>query len=199
MSQLQNILTPRTVRRSRPFIVNQFAKILTSLNDDISSDSESDDLPPRYKITDGILNGTSRSMIKSWLYHGKRWADMKQIAEPVSIMQRIRGSNTGQIWRNVSIECESTFTRLLSILAHLAHHHCFGLIGSEKGYRNAYEEAEFVQTTWRNYWMAHQRYQTLCLPCISYEKEKSQKARFAGRYTSSILPNNIGNATAAMN
>ena len=47
--------------------------------------------------------------------------------------------------------------------------------------------------------MAHQRYQTLCLPCISYEKEKSRKARFAGRYTSLILPNNIGDATAAMN
>jgi hypothetical protein len=32
LSQLPNILTPRTVKRSRPYLLNQFAKILTSLN-----------------------------------------------------------------------------------------------------------------------------------------------------------------------
>jgi len=181
MSQLPNILTPRTVRRSRPFIVNQFAKILTSLNDDISSDSETDDLPPRYKITDGILNGTSRSMIKSWLYRGKRRVDMKRIAEP--LIQRERGEY-----------CEQCLSRKELKVQTLVE---FDKI--EKGYRNAYEDAEFVQTTWRNYWMAHQRYQTLCLQCISYEKEKLRKARFAARYTSSILPNSIGDATTAVN
>jgi hypothetical protein len=89
LSQLPNILTPRTLKRSRPYLVNQFAKILTSLNDEISSDSEADDITPRFKATDGILNGPLRSVMKSWLYHAKRRVVMKRITE--SLIQRERG------------------------------------------------------------------------------------------------------------
>ncbi|KAK7253719.1 hypothetical protein SO694_00002341 [Aureococcus anophagefferens] len=37
-----SILTPRTLRRSRPYLINQFTRILNQLNQDISSDSEDD-------------------------------------------------------------------------------------------------------------------------------------------------------------
>jgi hypothetical protein len=86
--QLPNILTPRTVKRSRPYLLNQFAKILTSLNDEISSDSETDDTSPKFKATDGILNGNSRGMMKSWLYRAKRWVVMKRITEPLILRER---------------------------------------------------------------------------------------------------------------
>lgn len=88
LSQLPNILTPRTVKRSRPYLLNQFAKILTSLNDEISSDSETDDVSPRFEATDGILNGTSRGMMKSWLYRAKRRVVMKRITEPLIVKER---------------------------------------------------------------------------------------------------------------
>jgi hypothetical protein len=88
LSQLPNILTPRTVKRSRPYLLNQFAKILTSLNDEISSDSETDDTSPKFKATDGILNGNSRGMMKSWLYRAKRRVVMKRITEPLILKER---------------------------------------------------------------------------------------------------------------
>ena len=48
VSQLPAILTPRTMRRARPYLIAQFTKILGSVNPDISSDSESDDDRPRF-------------------------------------------------------------------------------------------------------------------------------------------------------
>merc|ERR1711968_13549 len=43
VSQLPAILTPRTLRRSRPYLIAQLTKILGSVNPDVSSDSDSDD------------------------------------------------------------------------------------------------------------------------------------------------------------
>ena len=43
INQLPSILTPRTLRRSRPYLINQFTRILNQLNQDISSDSDDGD------------------------------------------------------------------------------------------------------------------------------------------------------------
>ena len=39
---------------------------------------------------------------------------------------------------------------------------------------------EFIQMLWRKHWERHQRYLTLCLPCISLQKEKERNARLTG-------------------
>ena len=43
LSQLPDMLTPRVTVNQRPYLINQFARILGQVNDDISSDSDSDD------------------------------------------------------------------------------------------------------------------------------------------------------------
>jgi hypothetical protein len=61
------------------------------------------------------------------------------------------------------------------------------LINRENNFLEKYDDVEFVQTTWKNFWDLHQKYQTLCLPCISSLKEKARKARFGSPPTSSGL------------
>jgi hypothetical protein len=52
------------------------------------------------------------------------------------------------------------------------------LIRRENEFLEKYDDAEFVQATWKNFWEMHQKYQTLCLPCIFMLKEKARKSRF---------------------
>jgi hypothetical protein len=52
------------------------------------------------------------------------------------------------------------------------------LIYRENSFLEKYDDIDFVQATWKIFWDLHQKYQTLCLPCISSMKEKAQKARF---------------------
>eukprot|EP01037_Dinobryon_pediforme_P019263 gene19263-19656_t len=42
INQLPQLLTPRTMRRSRPYLINQFARIINARRDDISDDSDKD-------------------------------------------------------------------------------------------------------------------------------------------------------------
>ena len=43
LSQLPDMLTPRVSSQQRPYMINQFARILGQVNEDLSSDSDSDD------------------------------------------------------------------------------------------------------------------------------------------------------------
>ena len=90
ISQIPNIMTPRTLRRSRPYLANQFSRILTSLNKDISSDNEEDDGGPVCMVNEGAFSGPSRNIVKFWLRRAQRRVQMRKIAEP--LIQRERGN-----------------------------------------------------------------------------------------------------------
>lgn len=68
VNQLPSLVTPRTLKRSRPYLINQFARILNQLNRDISSDSEdgSGDFGPV------ALTATSRKLIRWWLAKARK-------------------------------------------------------------------------------------------------------------------------------
>ena len=63
ISQLPTILTPRTMRRSRPYLLNQFQRILGALQADVSDDES--DMDEAYGPV--ALNGQSRALIRWWL------------------------------------------------------------------------------------------------------------------------------------
>ncbi|KAL4160127.1 hypothetical protein PRNP1_000698 [Phytophthora ramorum] len=65
VNQLPSILTPRTLRRARPYLLAQFAKILDSLNPQVSDDDEEDDGRPRFGPV--TLSAPSRTIIRLWL------------------------------------------------------------------------------------------------------------------------------------
>jgi hypothetical protein len=81
VAQLPKLLTPRTLRRSRPYLIAQFAKILGTVNDEISSDSSSDDdVTRRFGAVD--LSTTSRTLIRMWLNLARRRMRLKDVVRP---------------------------------------------------------------------------------------------------------------------
>lgn len=80
INQLPTILTPRTLRRSRPYLINQFTRILNALNQDISSDSDKDD-GPKFGIP--ILNAPTRKLLRWWLQQAQRRLKLREVVQPL--------------------------------------------------------------------------------------------------------------------
>merc|ERR1712164_224283 len=83
VAQLPSILTPRTLRRSRPYLITQFTKILGSVNPDISSDSQSDEDPDKPKFGPVALSAQSRNMIRMWLAQARRRRRLREVVQPI--------------------------------------------------------------------------------------------------------------------
>merc|ERR1711990_1129473 len=82
VAQLPSILTPRTLRHSRPYLITQFTKILGSVNPDVSSDSDSDD-DGRPKFGPVALSTTSRSIARLWLAQARRRKRLREVVQPL--------------------------------------------------------------------------------------------------------------------
>jgi len=81
VQQLPNILTPRTLRRARPYLIAQFARILGTVNPDISSDEDDDDdMERRFGPVD--LGPTSRTIARMWLSLARRRLRLKEVVRP---------------------------------------------------------------------------------------------------------------------
>ncbi len=81
VANLPKLLTPRTLRRSRPYLIAQFAKILGTVNDDISSDSSSDDdVTRRFGPVD--VSPASRTLVRMWLNLARRRLRLKDVVRP---------------------------------------------------------------------------------------------------------------------
>ena len=80
INQLPSILTPRTLRRSRPYLINQFTRILNALNQDISSDSDRDD-GPKFGIP--ILSAPTRKLVRWWLNKAQRRLKLREVVQPL--------------------------------------------------------------------------------------------------------------------
>ena len=86
INQLPSILTPRTLRRSRPYFINQFTRILNQLNQDISSDSEDDGR----KFGPVALKANSRQIIRWWLAQARRRMRLREVVQP--LISKARGT-----------------------------------------------------------------------------------------------------------
>jgi len=81
VANLPKLLTPRTLRRSRPYLIAQFAKILGTVNDEISSDSSSDDdLARRFGPVN--VSAPSRTLVRMWLNLARRRLRLKDVVRP---------------------------------------------------------------------------------------------------------------------
>merc|ERR1712100_846497 len=61
INQLPQLLTPRTMRRSRPYLINQFSRIINARREDISDDSEADGIKGFGPVA---LTAPSRNIIR---------------------------------------------------------------------------------------------------------------------------------------
>ena len=85
IQMLPSILTPRTLRKSRPYLITQFQKIMKSVNPDISSDDSDDEGPKFGEVT---LTSSSRAIIRLWLAQARRLKSLKEVVDPVILRAR---------------------------------------------------------------------------------------------------------------
>ena len=97
INQLPTLITPRTMRRSRPYLIHQFTRILNTLNTDISSDSDADEDGPRFSEVPA-LDATSRTMLQWWLREAQRRLKLNSIVQP--FIHQARG-----------VQCEKCLSR----------------------------------------------------------------------------------------
>jgi hypothetical protein len=155
INQLPSILTPKTLKRSRPYLINQFTRILNSLNEDISSDDEADQAPQFGPVA---LTAPSRQLVRWWLAQARRRMRLREVVQP--LINKARGTQCEQCLsrKQLNVECIVPLETL-----------------AEK-FDMEHPEDEFDQVAWKTFWIRHQRYKTICLACITTEKEKERGA-----------------------
>merc|ERR550514_2601785 len=161
VAQLPSILTPRTLRRSRPYLITQFTKILGSVNPDISSDSESDEDEGRPKFGPVALSAPSRNIIRMWLAQARRRQRLRQVVQPIINQAR-------------KTECEQCLSRRQLQVELIIPIEVLG----DKFEKEATSE-EFDQVAWKEFFKKHQKFRTLCLDCMLKAQEEKRK-RAAG-------------------
>merc|ERR1711937_574666 len=162
VSQLPAILTPRTLRRSRPYLIAQLTKILGSVNPDVSSDSDSDD-DGRPKFGPVALSTTSRSIARLWLAQARRRKRLREVVQP--LINRAR--------RNECEKCLSRQQLQVELVIPIE------VLGDR--FEKEHPDDEFDQVAWKQFFNKNAKFQTLCLPCIQQkqELEKQKAARMA--------------------
>ncbi|KAE8913897.1 hypothetical protein PF004_g11009 [Phytophthora fragariae] len=154
VNQLPSILTPRTLRRARPYLLAQFAKILDSLNPQVSDDDEDEDGRPRFGPV--TLSAPSRTIIRLWLARARRILRLKTVVQP--LIQQARKS-----------ECEMCLSRRqLQVEMAIP----IEVLGDKFDSQTLAEE--FDAAAWKDFFAKHQKFKTLCLNCIVHLKTTGQ-------------------------
>eukprot|EP01006_Ploeotia_vitrea_P030746 TRINITY_DN63088_c1_g2_i1.p1 TRINITY_DN63088_c1_g2~~TRINITY_DN63088_c1_g2_i1.p1 ORF type:complete len:486 (+),score=-25.79 TRINITY_DN63088_c1_g2_i1:1-1458(+) len=160
IQQLPQLLTPRTLRRSRPYLINQLARIIASRRDDISDDSD-EEKDKRFGPV--ALTTASRNIIRWWLGKAKRRLRLKQIVDP--LIRKARGA-----------ECEQCLSR-----RQLQVEYEIDIDTMSRMYDNTYPGDEEVdQVQWKSFWMNNQHYHTVCLSCATRRKELTKLGKMRG-------------------
>jgi hypothetical protein len=160
INQLPSLLTPRTMRRSRPYLINQFARIINARRDDVSDDSEED---PSKGFKEVHLLAPSRNIIRWWLGKAKRRLRLKNIVDP--LIRRARGAECEQCLSRKKLQIEYEID--IDVMAQMYD-------------RSFPGDEEIDQVQWKTFWMNNQRYHTICLACLTKRKEVVTRAALAG-------------------
>ena len=81
IDQLPNILTPRTMRRSKPFLTNQLARVLHKLNSDSSSDGDYDTIGRSFVVP--ALSSSAKTLMQVWVNEAQRRIKLKDCVQPM--------------------------------------------------------------------------------------------------------------------
>jgi hypothetical protein len=159
MSKLPDMITPRVSASQKPYLINQFARILSQMNEDSSSDSDSDDGP---EFETPALTASTRTLARTWLKQAARQLRLKMLVQP--LIQQSRGN-----------ECQICLSRNLLQIETL---HSVSEIDEQ--FKNEYRTEEVDQVLFKTFWRRNQCYQTVCLPCIKKRQHKEREEIITG-------------------
>ena len=106
IEQLPNVLTPRALRRSRPFLTNQLARVIQTLNDGISSDSDSELDTNRFQVPTNIPD-SAEHLLKDWMKEARRRLMMKDAVQP--FIEKERKSHCESCLSNKALKIQMEF------------------------------------------------------------------------------------------
>ena len=89
IEQLPTILTPRTMRHSKPFLTNQLARAIHKLNSESSSDEDYDSFGKTFVVPD--LSPSTKTLMKVWVKEGKRRMNLKDCVR--HLIERAKGAH----------------------------------------------------------------------------------------------------------
>jgi len=155
IENLPTLLTPRTIKRARPFLTNQFSRILSAANPNISDESDDDD-SIQFRMSQ--LSKTSALILKDWRKNAQRRIRMEESV----IAQTLRARKD---------YCEKCLSR-----GQLKAEPLIAIEELEDSFISDHGGQEFNKAAWKRHWELHQRYQTLCSVCrtklVAEEKVK---------------------------
>lgn len=157
VAQLPNILTPRTLHRSRPFLITQLSKVLERINPDVSTDDSDDE---RQGFPPVSLSSTSATIARLWLAQARRRRLLREVVQP--LIQRARRP-----------ECELCLSRRnLQVELVIP----IEVLGDrfERAFPNM---VEFDKVAWKEFFQTHEKFRTICLACISKRTDDEREAR----------------------
>jgi len=154
LSQLPDMITPRVSVNQRPYMINQFARILGQVNGDVSSDSDSDDGP---EFEAPPMTASTRTLARTWLLQANRHLRLKKLVQP--LIQQSRGN-----------ECQICLSRNLLQVETL-----HSISDIDEQFKNEYQTEDIDQVLFKRFWQRNQRFQTICLPCVQKRKSKEHE------------------------
>ncbi|RLO01301.1 hypothetical protein DYB28_015953, partial [Aphanomyces astaci] len=153
VAQLPNILTPRTLRRARPYLITQFSKILSSLNPNVSDDDD-DGAVLLYHYDSEVSNHLTclrRRQAAFWACVTER-AISRPHSPPLINAAR-------------KVECESCLSRRQLQVEMVIPIEVMG-----DKFERSFPSDEFDVAEWKKYFAQHQKFKTLCLSCLAKQK-----------------------------
>jgi hypothetical protein len=158
INQLPDMLTPRITQISRPYMINQLARVLGSINVDISSDSD-DDYEREFDVP--TMSASTRTMLRTWMGKASRLLRLRKIVQP--LIQKSRGN-----------ECEICLSRnLLQIECFYSIEQMDEMFIREYGVS---PDDQLDQVLWKKFFTRMQRYQTICLLCVQEKQRKAENS-----------------------
>lgn len=172
VEQLPKILTPRTLRRSRPFLIAQFAKILGSVRSDISSDEDSDEDGPVFGPV--VVSSSTFAIAKMWWHRAKWRRSLREAVQPI-------------IDRSRRPQCELCLSSKQLVVDLVIAIEVLGDRFLDEQERMGAAAGPLDKLAWKNFFQTHEKFHTYCQPCLAQQKEEiRQKAakKYAGDYVS---------------
>ena len=155
LAQLPDMLTPRVSITQRPYLINQLARVLAAHDGDSDSDSDSDDDGPDYQVS--ALTASTRTLARTWLDQASRQLRIRKLVAPL-------------IQQSRSNQCQLCLSRNLLQVETM---HSVSEI--DERYKVEYKMEEIDQVLFKQSWKKHQRYRTVCLPCVQAKKMKEMR------------------------
>nr|CCA22724.1 conserved hypothetical protein [Albugo laibachii Nc14] len=160
IEQLPTMLTPRTINRTRPLLLEQFSSIVDPFQSASSdSDEDEDDKVDGKTIFGPIrLSTSSNIMIQLWLAQARRLQRLQRAVQPIIQQARKAQCEMCLSYRHLQVQ-------LLQSIDSMGEH-----------FEKESPSEKFDAEAWKEYFKLNEKFKTICVNCIRFLRERDRSA-----------------------